>query len=242
MFCRNCGTQVSENQKFCPNCGTSLDQTQTGQAAQEQATNGYYQQEPVQQPKKKSGRAVVIICIIAAVVVIAAAAAAIVWALRGSGPSDLKSSGETETKESLYTDPVDKLMEGMVKQDGNIMLEAFSDGTIMVLERQSGYEKDEIADMLEEMFTNSLGMSVKTGSYQIDYEINEEEVLSEEDLKGIQDQFDSEEIDEKIEEGKSLELTLIVGMEALTDETFEDTIELNVIKVDGKWYIDPTSM
>ena len=62
------------------------------------------------------------------------------------------------------------------------------------------------------------------------------------DLQEIQDQFESAGIDETIEEAKDLELTLIVGMEDVTDETFEDSMDIQVIKIDGKWYIDPTSM
>ena len=31
-------------------------------------------------------------------------------------------------------------------------------------------------------------------------------------------------------------------MEDVTDETFEDSMDIQVIKIDGKWYIDPTSM
>ena len=122
------------------------------------------------------------------------------------------------------------------------MLDAFSDGTIELLEEESGYDKDEIADMFEEMFDMSMGEDIKEGAIQVDYEIEDEMDLSESDIEGIQEEFDSEGVDEKIEEGKALEITMIVGMEDITDETYEESMELQVIKIDGKWYIDPTSM
>ena len=145
-------------------------------------------------------------------------------------------------KSRKYTDPVDSLMKGIEKQDGKVMLDAFSDGTIELLEEESGYDKDEIADMFEEMFDMSMGEDIKEGAIQVDYEIEDEMDLSESDIEGIQEEFDSEGVDEKIEEGKALEITMIVGMEDVTDETYEESMELQVIKIDGKWYIDPTSM
>ena len=27
MFCKNCGSQIGDNQKFCPNCGTPVQET-----------------------------------------------------------------------------------------------------------------------------------------------------------------------------------------------------------------------
>ena len=121
-------------------------------------------------------------------------------------------------------------------------LNAFSDGTLKSLEEESGYSRSEIADMLEEMFTSSMGMDVKVGGYQMDFRVDDEEDITGSDLQEIQDQFESAGIDETIEEAKDLEFTLIVGMEDVTDETFEDSMDIQVIKIDGKWYIDPTSM
>ena len=86
------------------------------------------------------------------------------------------------------------------------MLNAFSDGTLKSLEEESGYSRSEIADMLEEMFTSSMGMDVKVGGYQMDFRVDDEEDITGSDLQEIQDQFESAGIDETIEEAKDLEL------------------------------------
>lgn len=250
MFCKNCGAQMNENQKFCPNCGTPVQQSETVQTQGEfrQSPDNYtYQQAPgngysqgtVQSPKKSSSKMPIIVGVIVGVVVIIAAVVGVIFGLnffRGSNGDGGGKAGST------YTDPVDSLVEGMEQQDGDIMLNAFSEGTIEVLEEQSGYSRSEIADMFEEMFTSSIGMDVKVGGYQMDFDVDSAEDITGSDLQEIQDQFDAQGIDETIEEAKALELTLIVGMEDVTDETFEDSLELQVIKIDGNWYVDPTSM
>lgn len=250
MFCKNCGAQMNENQKFCPNCGTPVQQSETAQTqgnfqqspdnyTYQQAPGSGYPQGPGQSPKKKSSKMPIIIGVIVGVVVLIAAVVGVIFGLkffRGSNGGGAAKIGST------YTDPIDNLIEGMEKQDGDIMLKAFSDGTLEILEEQSGYSRSEIADMLEEMFTSSIGMDVKVGGYQMDFKVDDEEDITGSDLQEIQDQFESAGISETIEEAKDVEFTLIVSMEDVTDETFEDSMDLQVIKIDGNWYLDPTSM
>lgn len=266
MFCKNCGAQVSDSQKFCPNCGAPVQQPVGSQNAgggqstgngqnpgasqpqggyQQGSYNGGYQQQPYngypqggKPPKKSSAKPVIFIVI--GVIILIAAVVGVIFGLRSCSKDS--GGGLSGEKKSSYTDPIDSMMEGIEKQDGDIILSAFSDGTIEVLEAQSGMSKSEIADMFEEMFAGSMGMGVEEGAFQVDYEITDETDLSKDDIADIQEEFDSEGADEKIEEGKALEITMIIGMEDITDETYEDSIELQVIKIDGKWYVDPTSM
>lgn len=258
MFCKNCGAQMGDNQKFCPSCGTPVQsagstvkpQTQNGAQTQSGASQGGYNSGYQQQtyggysqggkpPKKSSARP--IIFIIVGVVILAAIIVGIVLGVRSCSSEDgggLSLGG----KKSSYTDPVDSLMKGIEKQDGDLILKAFSDGTIEILEEESGYSKSEIADEFEEMFDLSMGMELKDGAIQVKYEIDDETDLSKSDIEEIQEEFDSEGVDEKIQDGKALEITMIISMEDIVDDTYEESMELQVIKIDGKWYIDPTSM
>lgn len=268
MFCKNCGTQLDDNQKFCPKCGTPVQQggqsdQNAGAAAkqggqpqggyqQEANSEGYqqgmnnagyqqggyntgYQQPPYngypqggQPPKKNSGKPVVFIVI--GIIVLIAIVAAVIFGVRNC------------TAGNSYTDPVESFMEGMEKQDGDKIMDAFSDGTIKALEEESGYSESELADMFEQMFTGSLGTDINVGAYQIDYEILDEEDLSSDEIADIQEEFDAQGVDEKVQDAKALEVNMIVSMEELTDETYEESMDFQVIKVGGKWYIDPTSM
>ncbi len=259
MFCKNCGTQIDDTQKFCPKCGAPVQQAgQSGQNAgaaaqpngqpqggyqqqmngagyQQGGYNAGYQQPPYngypqggQAPKKSSGKPVVFIVI--GIIVLIAIVVAVIFGVRSC------------TAGNSYTAPVDSFMEGMEKQDGDRIMDAFSDGTIKALEEQSGYSKSELADMFEEMFAGSIGTDIKVGAYQVDYEIIDEEDLSKDEIADIQDEFDSQGVDEKIQAAKSLEVNMIIGMEDVTDETYEESMDFQVIKVGGKWYIDPTSL
>ena len=272
MFCRNCGTQVNDGTKFCPNCGTPVEVPGNAQnvggaqpAGQYQQPNGqqYYQPAGGKPPKKSKKP---LIFIIIAIVVLIAVIVGVVFAVKGCSNDSGSSSGdskkseassdrsdkkdededakeeEEQKEESSFEEPIAKLMQGIEEQDGEIMLSAFSDGTIEVLSEESGYNETELADYLEEMFMDSMGTDIKVGGYQVDYEVRSANELTEDDIAVIQDEFDSAGVYETVEEGKSVDVLMIIGMEAITDETYTDGMVLQVVKIDGKWYLDPTSM
>lgn len=256
MFCGNCGAPINEGQKFCPNCGAQIQQEKVPEPAgadygQQAASEGYvqpagteYQQGAAQNPKKNSNVAVIIVCIILGAVVLIAAATGIFLGIKFFGKEAGKDFSLPFTeKESVYTDPLDVLIEGLEQQDGDALMSAFSEGTIGVLEEQSGYTREEIADLFEELFVGAMGeMQVEPGAYQVDYEIVQTEEITGSDLDDIREEYNEYVTDEEIEEAKKLEIHLKVGIEALSDETYEDTLEIQVIRINGKWYIDPTTM
>ena len=247
MFCKNCGSQIGDNQKFCPNCGTPVQQTGgNNPGAGRQEDGGGYQQgrggynQGGQPSGRRSARSVIILII--GIVVLAGIIAGIVLGVRsctaedGGGSGSGSGSGGPFAPASSYTDPVDSFMEGMEQQDGRKIMEAFSEGTIRAMEEESGYSEAEIAEMFEEEYLSSLE---EYGDFTIDYEIAEEEDLSAEDIAEIQEEFDYAGVNEEIQEGKALGVYMTIEVDGESDE---DDMLLHVIKIDGEWYLSPTSM
>ena len=245
MFCKNCGSQIGDNQKFCPNCGTPVQETGgSNPGAGRQGYGGGYQQGGYNQGGQPSGRrsARPLIILIVGIVVLAGIIAGIVLGVRsctaedGGGSGSGSGSGGPFAPASSYTDPVDSFMEGMEQQDGRKIMEAFSEGTIRAMEEESGYSEAEIAEMFEEEYLSSLE---EYGDFTIDYEIAEEEDLSAEDIAEIQEEFDYAGVNEEIQEGKALGVYMTIEVDGESDE---DDMLLHVIKIDGEWYLSPTSM
>lgn len=252
-----------------PNEGQQYYQQANGSQQYYQQPNGqqYYQPAGGKPPKKSKKP---LIFIIIAIVVLIAVIVGVVFAVKGCSNDSGSSSGdskkseassdssdkkdededakeeeeqkEEKREESSFEEPIAKLMQGIEEQDGEIMLSAFSDGTIEVLSEESGYNETELADYLEEIFMDSMGTDIKVGGYQVDYEVRSVNELTEDDIAVIQDEFDLAGVYETVEEGKSVDVLMIIGMEAITDETYTDGMVLQVVKIDGKWYLDPTSM
>lgn len=99
MFCKNCGTQINENQKFCPKCGSQTGMTQTdGYASnpnrQERNYNINVSPNSAAAAAKKAGgaKAVKIIAIIAAALIVVTIAVSLFSG--GSSESDIVGSWE----------------------------------------------------------------------------------------------------------------------------------------------------
>ena len=260
MFCKNCGSQIGDNQKFCPNCGTPVQETGgSNPGAGRQGYGGGYQQGGYNQGGQPSGRrsARPLIILIVGIVVLAGIIAGIVLGVRsctaedgggsgsGSGGPFAPASGQTEEDSSgsgsgsdapasSYTDPVDAFMEGMEQQDGRKIMEAFSEGTIRAMEEESGYSEAERAEMFEEEYLSSLE---EYGDFTIDYEIAEEEDLSAGDIAEIQEILDDLGLNGEVEEAKELGIYMTIEADGMSDE---DDMQLCVIKIDGEWYLNPS--
>ena len=245
MFCKNCGSQIGDNQKFCPNCGTPVQQTGgNNPGAGRQGDGGGYQQgrggynQGGQPSGRRSARSVIILII--GIVVLAGIIGGIVLGVRsctaedGGGSGSGSGSGGPFAPASSYTDPVDSFMEGMEQQDGRKMLEAFPEGTIEVAVYETGYTEAELAEMMLEEFLSSLDVY---GDFTIDYEIAEEEDLSAGDIAEIQEILDDLGLNGEVEEAKELGIYMTIEADGISDE---DDMQLCVIKIDGEWYLNPS--
>ena len=137
----------------------------------------------------------------------------------------------------IYTDPVDDFLEGVEQQDGRKMLEAYSEGTIKAMEEEYGYSEAELAEMMPEQFLSLLDVDVNE-DFTIDYEITREEDLSAEDIPEIEE-FDIAGVNEEIQEGKELGISMTIEADGMSDEK---DIRMDVIKIDGEWYLGIISM
>lgn len=218
MFCRNCGAELKGGAKFCPKCGTPV-------AADPAGGNGAAGQSPasrIQQAKRPPYLAIGAIVIAVILVLL------IIFGLRsciGGGN---------------YERPVKALVEGIEKQDGDKILSAFSDEMLDVMEDQSGYDRDEMADMMESMFSMAyIGADLDEENFKLDYKVTDDKDLSKGKIKDIEEEYKNQDMDIKIKDAKELEVELIAEIDGE-----EDTQEfsLTVVKIGGSWYLDPSSM
>ena len=238
MFCKNCGSQIGDNQKFCPNCGTPVQQTGgNNPGAGRQGDGGGYQQgrggynQGGQPSGRRSARSVIILII--GIVVLAGIIAGIVLGVRSCTAEDGERSDVPFVN---FTDPVDAFFEGLEQHDLSRRMEACPPGIIEFLKDECGYTEEELSVMIEEeWYTNSMEYLT---FITIDYEIVEVEALSAEDIAGIQKAFDYAGVNEEIQEAKELKINM--GVEINSRYVDLDALP-RVIKIDGEWYLDLTS-
>lgn len=222
MFCKNCGAQINEGSKFCPKCGTPAGNA--GGAAPGGTQGGYGGGGSVRTAKKPPYLAIGVVAVVAVVVIVAAVL--IGKAIFGKG----------------YEKPLKTLIKGVEEQDGEMILSAFSEKTIDAMEEQSGMKKSELEDMMEEefeyMFTDE---DIDGDDIEIKYEVEKVKKLDKDDIKDIEDELkDYYDIKEDISAARELDVVLTTYIDG--DEEDEEDVELIVIKVDGKWYLDIDSM
>lgn len=228
MFCRNCGTELKEGAKFCPKCGTPATPVQ--QKRESQFSNGGQSQNGeltggTQAVSRRKAKKIPVFAI-GVIVILIAAVVLIVRGFLGGG----------------YEEPIKNLVRGIEKRDGSMILKAFPEELLEAAEEEDGYDREEMAQMFESVFSYSIGdFDLTDIDYTVSYEIKDDLDLSEREMKEIEDDLEAEGADLDIKAGKEVELELKIAIDGIGyEETREETIE--VIKIGGKWYINPLSM
>lgn len=222
MFCKKCGTQINGNVKFCPKCGTQVTAAHGGQQTYYQPEQNSTSGLAVGQDKRK----VPYFAIAAIVILVIVVAFVLRSCIAGND----------------YKAPINSLIKGIEKRDGKMIMEAFSDEMLELLAEEAGCDRDQLPEELEAIFDYQIGdVNLSDIDYKVDYEIREELELSEREIKDIEEEMEEEEIYVEIEAGKEVDLTMIISVES-RDSVENRDMTFEVIKIDGKWYINLFSM
>ena len=78
------------------------------------------------------------------------------------------------------------------------------------------------------------------GEIEIDYEIGDTRDLTQSELNDISDEYMG--VLGSIEEGKEVEFSYEMYVDGELEEESGDDETINVVKIDGKWYISPDDL
>ena len=233
MFCGKCGTQIPDGAAFCPSCGNpSGTQNQANPQPTANAQPTAYAQPAAATQKKISTNTIIGIAAVAAVVIAVAVILICVFAGGGgSGANSPEAVVEKYVKATIIDMDADAFLDCIHPDILKVAAEDEFDGDVDALKEQL----QDMLDRLKEMMEN-FGDSVK-----ISYEILESEDIEDEDLDEIKDYF-KDEYGVKVTAAANVTFEQrtkgeVMGQEV--DQTQENSV--TVVKIDGKWYIDPES-
>lgn len=134
-----------------------------------------------------------------------------------------------------YEKPIENVMKAIEKQDIDLLMSVFPDEIYEYLEEETGMDADEVIEYMEDSMESMADMYL--GDIQIKYEIDDATELSKKEIKEIEEEL-YDIID--VKEGKAVDVEMKMYVDGEKVEDSETT--MNVIKVGGKWYLDPTSL
>ena len=276
-YCINCGSQLSDQDKFCTKCGApqgvqqnvaaveqetqqqnvaaveqemqqnvaaaeqetqqqnvaAVEQevqqnpaTTGGQETQQQQSyaqpdQSYIYQQPATTAKFPAKAAILLV----GIVVVALGVIYLVFQLVTGG------SGSVEKAVKEY-------YEAICDKDGDTLLDATcTDSMIKALEETSGYEKDDIADAMEEAVSYSYEDYGKVKDIKVEEQDKMTKAELREGLEGIKEETG---VDVNISEMRQVEVTYKY-YDTYYKEWNEDTEYLTVYKSGSKWYVFPDS-
>ena len=237
MFCSHCGQELKDGGRFCPRCGAPVEgaaQAEGSRTSENASTGpmqggaqyggapGYQQAGPGVQMKRGMSQGAAIAIIVAIVLCIAGA---------GVG-------GYFLLFRNNYKTPIKNLMKAIEDQDGEAALKLIPEKYVEMAQTMSGMDKEDIEEMLEQGLDSMV--EEYGGDIKVDYEIGDARDLTEAELADLEESYYGFLGD--VEEGKEVEVSAEIQVDGSEKEEVMDDTLVKVIKLDGKWYLDPASM
>ena len=200
---------------------TGEQETQQQQQSYAQPDQSYIYQQPATTAKFPAKAAILLV----GIVVMALGVIYLVFQLVTGG------SGSVEKAVKEY-------YEAICDKDGDTLLDATcTDSMIKALEETSGYEKDDIADAMEEAVSYSYEDYGKVKDIKVEEQDKMTKAELREGLEGIKEETG---VDVNISEMRQVEVTYKY-YDTYYKEWNEDTEYLTVYKSGSKWYVFPDS-
>lgn len=146
------------------------------------------------------------------------------------------------TEEKIVKTFVEAAMEGKVDELFSLLPDEIMDALDKELQEEVGISFDTFNSMMKEQMDKSMDTvrDLLGDNWSYSYEIKNTEKIPTYDLDDIQETYEDEiGVDFKIEEGK--EMTVEITMKGNDIENSKE-MDISVIKVNGKWYLDVASL
>lgn len=223
MFCTECGAKNEDNAKFCVECGAKLGNSNVRiKIPTPSETDSGMNKKVIRKPLKKINVIPIIILLILAVAVV-------------TFPR-LILSGQSEKK------LIKEFIKAEMTADGEKVIEILPDEIVEAAETQGGMTKNEFIKAVQEQLNSAMNTVVNTygEEWKYSYEIKSIKKASQEDIEEWKNTYkDGFEMDVDISEGKICEVEINFNGNEIRNTS---NIELNLVKIRGKWYIDFASL
>ena len=223
MFCTECGVKNEDSAKFCVECGAKLGNSNVRiKIPTPSETDSGMNKKVIRNPRKKINVIPIIILLILAVAVV-------------TFPI-LILSGQSEKK------LIKEFIKAEMTADGEKVIEILPDEIVEAAETQGGMTKNEFIKAVQEQLNSAMNTVVNTygEEWKYSYEIKSIKKASQEDIEEWKNTYkDGFEMDVDISEGKICEVEINFNGNEIRNTS---NIELNLVKIRGKWYVDFASL
>ena len=223
MFCTECGAKNEDSAKFCVECGAKLGNSNVRiKIPTPSGTDSGMNKKVIRNPRKKINVIPIIILLILAVAVV-------------TFPR-LILSGQSEKK------LIKEFIKAEMTADGEKVIEILPDEIVEAAETQGGMTKNEFIKAVQEQLNSAMNTVVNTygEEWKYSYEIKSIKKASQEDIEEWKNTYkDGFEMDVDISEGKICEVEINFNGNEIRNTS---NIELNLVKIRGKWYVDFASL